>query len=216
MHIFIIPFFYLDIKINRQPRVPWLNAWNWCKNFFNDTFFDAIVGKRERNFENREGIFEPLYAMSRPFSRPRSPFPSLVSLSRHAFNNSWLCRTRDSSWIFHVCTAGNAVVAEKSNYSRRRSTSMAHRRPKLPVLGGKRTAKRGNEHGTAMLNKGAIRSASPARWKYILYLNTAATLLRALHFRCDCVYCPNQSYTSGYILTKWSLVTDSTKGRRSR
>lgn len=137
--------------------------------------------------------------MSRPFSRSRSPFPSLVSLSRHAFNNSWLCRTRDSSWIFHVCTAGNAVVAEKSNYSRRRSTSMAHRRPKLPVLGGKRTAKRGNEHGTAMLNKGAIRSASPARWKYILYLNTAATLLRALHFRCDCVYCPNQSYTSGYL-----------------
>lgn len=88
------------------------------------TFSIRLSGNvRSKTLRIGKGFLNPF---ARPFSLVLCSSPS-VSLSLplswpgarlHAFNNSWLCRTRDSSWIFHVCTAGNAVVAEKSNYSR--------------------------------------------------------------------------------------------------
>lgn len=112
-------------------------------------------------------------------------FPLLNLSTVYAFNNSRLCRTRDSSWIFYVCTAGNAAVAAKSNYSRRRSTSIAT--SPTSEIASFRRERTVDGNIAAWTRKRFARFHVTARWKYILYLNSCGVSLRVLHFRCTIV-----------------------------
>lgn len=176
-YIIIKSFLYFDVEIDRQqPRSCHSRKHETRKNFVGDILLD------------RRGIGISVSLCARDVAPIFPPSPSLSHPSYFplggARGNGYTSRSIIRDFVEHTipresfthAPPGNAVVAEKSNQTRAQDPRVLPAAgPKLPVLGG-------NERGGTRPH--AQRGSDPARWKYILYLNAAATLLRA-HFRCS-------------------------------